>query len=181
MHIINKRFVVLTGGPGSGKTTMIDELKQRGHTASLEAGRAIIQQQAGIDGPALPWKSPALFAELMLSWELQSYETAKGTTGTVFFDRGIPDISGYLQLSNLPVPGHVKRAAEQYRYNPLTFILPPWEKIFEQDAERKQTFEEAVRTYHAMMKAYGDYGYDLIEVPRLPTHLRADFILKHLS
>lgn len=181
MHILNEQFVVLTGGPGSGKTTLIEELKQRGHTAPVEAGRAIIQQQIDIEGPALPWKDPALFSELMLCWELRSYEIAKGMDGMIFFDRGIPDIAGYLQLSKLSVPPHVKSAAEQYRYNPLAFILPPWEEIFEQDRERKQTFGEAVRTYHAMVKAYGHYGYDLIEVPRLAVEQRADFILEHLS
>lgn len=181
MHILNERFVVLTGGPGSGKTTLIEELKQRGHTASVEAGRAIIQQQITIEGPALPWKDPACFAELMLSWELRSYGIAKGVEGTIFFDRGIPDIAGYLQLSKLPVPTHVIKAAEHYRYNPLAFILPPWDEIFEQDTERKQTFEVAVQTYHAMEKAYGHFGYDLIEVPRLPVSHRADFILEHLS
>ncbi|MHC1548490.1 AAA family ATPase [Phyllobacterium sp. K27] len=181
MHIVNESFVVLTGGPGSGKTTLIEELKQRTHAASVEAGRAIIQHQMSIRGPALPWKDPALFAELMLSWELRSYDIAKDMEGTVFFDRGIPDVAGYLQLSKLPVPTHVKEAGEQYRYNPLAFILPPWEEIFEQDKERKQTFEDAIQTYHAMVKAYGDYGYDLIEVPRLPAGQRADFILEHLS
>ncbi|MET3647377.1 AAA family ATPase [Phyllobacterium ifriqiyense] len=181
MHILNERFVVLTGGPGSGKTTLIEELKQRGHAASVEAGRAIIQQQTSIEGPALPWKDPALFSELMLCWELRSYEIAQEVDGMIFFDRGIPDIAGYLQLSQLAVPAHVQNAAEQYRYNPLAFILSPWEEIFEQDRERKQTFAEAVRTYHAMVKAYGHLGYDLIEVPRLPASHRADFILEHLS
>jgi predicted ATPase len=33
---------VLTGGPGSGKTTLIEALARAGHAASLEAGRAIL-------------------------------------------------------------------------------------------------------------------------------------------
>jgi predicted ATPase len=181
MHIFNERFIILTGGPGSGKTTLIDELRQFGHMASIEAGRAIIQQHVSVDGPALPWNDPSLFAELMLSWELRSYEIASAAEGLVFFDRGVPDITGYLQLSGLSVPPHIRKAAEYYRYNPLVFILPPWEEIFGQDSERKQSLEEAARTYHAMVKAYGDYGYDLIEVPRLTPKQRADFILEHLE
>ncbi|MEP7454712.1 AAA family ATPase [Phyllobacterium sp. SB3] len=181
MRILNERFVVLTGGPGSGKTTIINELNRRGYTSSVEAGRGIIQQHVSIEGPALPWNDPALFAELMLSWELRSYEMARENEGIVFFDRGVPDITGYLRLSNISVPSHMSAAADHYRYNPLVFILPPWEEIFEQDTERKQTLDEAAQTYHAMVKAYDDYGYDLIEVPRLTPEKRGDFILEHLE
>lgn len=178
---INERFVILTGGPGSGKTTLIEALKRRGHAASVEAGRAIIRQHLSIDGPALPWKDPSLFAELMLSWELRSYEMAQSFSGTVFFDRGVPDIAGYLRLSGMSVPDHVHQAAQLHRYNPQVFILPPWAEIFHEDRERKQTFDEARRTYHAMVHAYGDYGYELIEVASLPVSERADLILAQLG
>ena len=42
------RFHVLTGGPGSGKTTLIEALRRAGHACSVEAGRAIIQDQVAI-------------------------------------------------------------------------------------------------------------------------------------
>ena len=62
-----ERFHVITGGPGSGKTSLIDALARAGHAHTVEAGRAIIQDQRAIDGPALPWRDPLAFAELMLS------------------------------------------------------------------------------------------------------------------
>jgi predicted ATPase len=34
---------VITGGPGSGKSTLIDALERAGFARSIEAGRAIIQ------------------------------------------------------------------------------------------------------------------------------------------
>ena len=138
----------------------------------MEAGRAIIQHNLTIDGAALPWKDPALFADLILSWELRSYDMASQNQNIVFFDRGLPDLIGYLQLSGIPVPDHFQRAAQLYRYNDHVFILPPWPEIYGQDAERKQTLDEAERTYHAMVKAYGDAGYDLSPTagPEVSTH-----------
>lgn len=100
------RFIVITGGPGSGKTTLLDALRESGHSAMPEAGRNIIRAQQAVDGPALPWRDPALFAELMLSWDMRSYEEAGQKSGTLFFDRGIPDTIGYLRLTSLPVPAH---------------------------------------------------------------------------
>lgn len=49
------RFFVLTGGPGSGKTTLIEALRSAGFATSVEAGRGIIRDQLAIGGPALPW------------------------------------------------------------------------------------------------------------------------------
>lgn len=92
------RFMVLTGGPGSGKSTLIDALQNAGYARSMEAGRGVIQDQIAIDGQALPWRDQVAFAELMLSWEMRSYHIAKHASGPVFFDRGVPDVVGYLRL-----------------------------------------------------------------------------------
>jgi predicted ATPase len=82
-----------------------------------EAGRAIIQDQLAIGGEALPWSDRRAFAELMLSWEIRSYRTALKLSGPVIFDRGVPDVIGYLRLSGLPIPSHVDRAAQMFRYH----------------------------------------------------------------
>lgn len=171
------RFFVLTGGPGSGKTTLIEALRQAGFATSVEAGRGIIRDQSAIDGAALPWRGRALFAELMLSWEMRSYQVAREQAGPVFFDRGVPDISGYLRLSGLPVPEHVGAAANRFRYNPRVFVAPPWPEIFAQDEERKQTLDEAERTYHALIGVYTELGYELVPLPLAPVEERLRFVL----
>lgn len=48
----------------------------------------------------------------------------------------------------------------QYRYNKIAFILPPWEEIYETDSERKQDFDIAIETYQVMKKTYNDIRYD---------------------
>jgi len=175
------RYFVLTGGPGSGKTTLIDALRAAGHSTAPEAGRGIIQHQTAISGPALPWHDPALFAELMLAWEMRSHEAARTEAGPVFFDRGVPDVIGYLRLTGLPVPAHVEKAAERFRYNRKVFILPPWPEIFRQDAERRQDLDEARRTYDAMVETYTTCGYKLIEVPCGPVEGRLRFVADQVA
>jgi energy-coupling factor transporter ATP-binding protein EcfA2 len=104
-----QRLFVVTGGPGSGKTTLIDALAQAGCARSIEAGRGVIQDQVAIAGPALPWRDPQAFAELMLCWEMRSYHLTQEQAGPVFFDRGMPDVIGYLRMLGLPVPHHMNR------------------------------------------------------------------------
>lgn len=176
----NERRFVLTGGPGAGKTTLLAALAAAGHAVAPEAGRAIIRDQLAIDGPALPWRDRALFAELMLNFDLRSYHEAQATEAPVFFDRGVPDSIGYLRLCGLPVPEHFDRAARAFRYARIVFAAPPWREIYAQDAERKQDFAEAERTYAAVTAAYREHGYDLVELPRADVETRAAFVLERV-
>ena len=93
------RFTIITGGPGAGKTSLIQELRRRGFAGTHEAGRAIIRDQTLIGGRALHSGDAALFAELMLAWEMRSYRIAEDdAAAAVFFDRGIPELTGYLRM-----------------------------------------------------------------------------------
>ncbi|AZO29508.1 MULTISPECIES: AAA family ATPase [unclassified Mesorhizobium] len=171
------RFIVLTGGPGSGKTTLIEALKAAGFATAPEAGRDIIRDQVAIGGAALPWQDRTLFADLMLSWELRSWHAAHAEPGPVFFDRGAPDTIGYLRLCGLPVPDHVTSAAEKFRYARRVFIAPPWPEIFAQDEERKQTLDEAERTFQSVTSVYAELGYELVPLPLAPVEERLRFVL----
>lgn len=175
------RFFVLTGGPGSGKSSLIDALERLGYRRSVEAGRSIIQDQVEIGGQALPWADRALFAELMLSWEMRSYRLAQEHPGSIFFDRGVPDVIGYLRLIGLPVPPHMTKAAQEFRYSRTVFIAPPWKEIFHPDQQRKQDFDEAVRTYESLASTYREYDYELVELPRLSVEERVQFLLQTIS
>ncbi len=175
------RLFVITGGPGSGKSTLVEALAARGLCTMPEAGRAIIQDQVAIGGEALPWSDRRVFAELMLSWEMRSYRQALRVSGPVIFDRGVPDVLGYLRLSNLPIPSHVERAAHMFRYHPRVFIAPPWKEIFELDAERKQSFEEAQATYEAMVETYSGLGYELVPLALEPVEERVRLVLASIG
>jgi predicted ATPase len=142
----------------------------------VEASRAVIQHAADL-GEEHPWRDPREFALRMLEWDIRSYRKAEDQ-GPVFFDRGIPDIAGYLTLVGRPMNGDVDRAARTMRYNRTVFLAPPWKKIYRQDAERTQTFQEAEATCWALAAAYRAYGYELVELPKTAVEERVDFVLE---
>ncbi|SEW51665.1 AAA family ATPase [Chitinophaga arvensicola] len=174
---INDQFFILTGGPGMGKTAVIAALRERGHITVPETGRHIIRQQVAAGGHALPWDDRAAFAQLMFEQSVADYQANREQTAPVFFDRGIADTIGYLELCGLPVPEDMLRIARSWRFNKKVFLAPPWQAIYEQDTERKQSFAEAVATCECMISIYRRLDYKLIYLPESTVAARADFIM----
>lgn len=172
---------VVTGGPGSGKSTLIDALAAAGVATSPEVGRRIIREQRATGGTALPWDDEAAFAELMLAGELAAHAAALARDTTVVLDRGVPDVVGFLRVSGLSVPPAIDAAARDTRYNPRVFLAPFWADIYAHDAERRQAPEVAARTEAIMRDTYAGYGYTLVELPRAPVAERVAFVLAHLE
>ena len=177
MHASHNRFFVLTGGPGAGKTTLIEALKARGFATTVEAGRSVIREEVEHGGDALPWVDRGRFAERMFERELRSYRQAERQDGQVFFDRGLPDTIGYLRLEGLEVPVRMEEEAWRLRYNGRVFVAPPWKEIYGRDEERRQDWEVAVRTHAVMVETYTELGYELIELPLVSVAQRAAFVL----
>jgi predicted ATPase len=113
----------------------------------------------------------------MLSWEMRSYRSALKLRGPVFFDRGVPDVVGYLRVSGVPVPTHIERAAQMFRYHGRVFVAPPWQETSAQDSERKQSFQEARATCEAMIGTYSTLGYELVRLPLGSVEERVKFVL----
>jgi predicted ATPase len=179
--IIKNNFFILTGGPGSGKSSVLEQLKKRGYQTVDEVGRKIIKEQADIGGNLTHTGDRVGFRDLMLNYSLRDFKAHMNTTAPVFFDRGIPDLVGYSTLIDTPVGSTLLKAVEGNRYNQHVFIFPPWEDIYGHDEERKQDFQEAVDTYSCLKKAYMHYGYELIELPKTDINARVKFIINSIA
>ncbi|WP_373960101.1 AAA family ATPase [Vibrio gigantis] len=174
-------LIVFTGGPGSGKTSVIDALKNQGYRCAPEVGRKVIQQQVEQQGSALPWSDKVAFRDEMVREELANYQAFQASNLPVFFDRSIVDSYGYSLLETLPIPQFLLNSCNELEYNSKVFIFPPWDSIFVNDQERKQDFEEAVATYEKMVEAYTRFGYQLVEVPKSSVEERVEFILNSIN
>ncbi len=180
MRIDRNNFHIFTGGPGSGKTSVIKALAARGYVCVAEVGRQIICEQALIGGDAHHGGDRLKYRELMLSRSIYTFNAVEEREKPVFLDRGIPDLVGYGTLIGVETPPHILKAATLFRAHKQVFIMPPWREIFAQDAERKQDFVEAHETWRVMAKTYPPLGYELIEVPRMCISDRVDFILARI-
>ncbi|TOH91902.1 ATP-binding protein, partial [Vibrio parahaemolyticus] len=86
---LNNR-IIFTGGPGSGKTSVIDLLCHMGYQSAPEVGRKVIQAQVKSKGRALPWLDKTAFRDEMILEEINNYENF-GDAEITFYDRSIID------------------------------------------------------------------------------------------
>jgi len=178
----NRSFVI-TGGPGVGKTTLLEELQRRFFTCIPEVAREIIKEQVAIQGFALPWKNKELYLQMMFDRSVDSYLTANNSNNRslIFFDRGIPDSITYAKIIGFEKTEAMEYDARFYRYNRNIFFLSPWQDIYKTDDERKQSWEEAVISSELNAKMYRRFNYTLIDVPKDSPEKRADFILTWIA
>ncbi len=167
--------VVITGAPGAGKSTLLAELTRRGITTVPEAARIILRQPHGM---ALRADDPRGFARAMLDADLDAFDRVK--TGLTVHDRGFPDIAGFLHLEGLRADRALEQACRDLRYAAV-FRAPPWRDIYLGDAQRIQTWDEAVASDAAVTAAWRAYGYEPIDLPKVDTAARADFLLGRLA
>jgi predicted ATPase len=173
------RKVVVTGGPGAGKTVLLDELERRGHPHAPESAREIIRERLAQGLPPRP--APADFAHEILRRDIEQYRNARAGDGLLFFDRSILDALGMLdQLGVISAPER-DRYLTEYPYHRQVFLLPPWEAIYQMDSERDQTFAQSVRVHDSLRQWYLRCGYEIVSVPPGPVVDRCDQVLESLE
>jgi predicted ATPase len=175
--ITKTNYVVISGCSGGGKSTILSELVRRDYSVVLEPGRQIVKEQHAIEGDALPWINLQKFLDLALSRYLYQFNSQAQTDQLIFFDRGIIDA---VQLDSSQ-PSYFQNAANNFRYNRLVFLVPPWPEIFANDAERKHDFASAVKEFDELIIKYKKFGYETVLIPKVSVEERVDFILQKLE
>jgi len=178
---VSKEIVVVIGGPGSGKTTVINGLVNKGYTCYPEISREVIHeaQKQGIEQLFL--ENPLLFSELLLEGRKKQYRNALAEPADiVFIDRGIPDVLAYMHYIGDTYPAAFDSACLEHKYTKI-FFLPPWQEIYTSDEARYENFEQAQLIAGHLRETYEKYGYSLIEVPKDSPDNRILFILGNLS
>lgn len=172
-----QNFFVITGGPCSGKTTLVHALKKEGYGGIEEVARPLLRKEKNGKDNLVAYKNSLPFLEVELQKSLANYERAQQENKAVtFFDRGIPDIIAYARLCNVPISILLHQAALINRYNKTVFIAPPWRAIYCTDPERTESYEESVRIFHTITEVYKEYGYTLVELPQSTIQERVQFV-----
>ncbi len=171
----NLRFVI-TGGPGAGKTTILQALAERGYLSAAESARAIIRER--LASGLRPRPPLAQFGNEILQRDIARYRETRVTDYPVFFDRGIVDALCILAQQHAIALGRQKRMSGRFLITKLcclcllgkTFIVPTLSEI--------RPLSESVQICEGLRQWYARWDYKTIEVPRTAIDQRVNFILQ---
>jgi len=170
-------WYVITGGPSSGKTTIIEELSKLGYIIYPEAARVFINQEIAKDKSLKEIRNnEAEFQRKVLKIKIAVEKTAPKDK-TVFFDRAIPDSIAYYQIYGLGRK-EVLKFCQSKKYKKIFFLeqLP-----FEKDYARVEN-EETIKKIKKLLKEnYKNLGYEVINIPAMSIKDRIQKILSEIS
>ena len=170
-------WYVITGGPGSGKTTTVNLLKERGYITTFEHARHYLDTQR-LKGRTIAdvRKQQAAFQLGVLYMQIEQ-ENQISPDVQVFLDRAIPDALAYYRFLNLPQDEKLTEALLTVSYKKV-FVLDCLPLV--KDYARTEDMEAQKKIHALLLEVYKSLGFPVIQVPVLKPEERVDFILKNL-
>ena len=172
-------FYIITGGPGGGKTSILENLALRGYNYIPETARQIIKGR--LSKGFSPRPDPMVFAQQIFDQDWKNYLSNSNLSSLLFFDRSFMDSACMLFESNADSYYKIRDTHLVNRYNRKVFITPPWKEIYRNDHERDQSFEQSIEVYEKLEKWYRKHGYEMVVLPKDTIETRAKFILSQVA
>lgn len=172
-------WYVLTGGPSTGKTSLLAELEKKGFKTIQEAARTVIDRALvnGITADVLRTDERSFQNEVARLKE--TLEKELNPKQNVFLDRGMHDSLAYMRHYGFQTDSWFEKLMEDSSYRKV-FLLEPVGK-FDKDYARTEDegFVDSIHKY--LYETYAEFGMKPIIVKAASLKDRLNFILNHVD
>ncbi len=169
---------VITGAPGTGKTTLVESLAHVGEIVGEPARELIAEHRAATGEPSLDG-SPEQFVERLISRSIEKFDAARDADVAIY-DRGLPDCVAYANGFDVDTAAAFTAAAGR-RYSDPVFVVPPWEAIYTVDDMRRATFAQVTAFHDELVATCEAFGYELVELPMASVAYRVQVVTRFLE
>lgn len=176
-NTIQTNWYVITGGPSTGKTTIIDLLQKSGYNTTIEHARHYIDTMRD-EGNSVEEirRNKRKFQLGVLDMQI-AQEASLNKDDIVFLDRAIPDALAYYRFLQLDYDENLKEAIKEVSYKKI-FILD--RLPFTQDYARTENENDQQVIHQLIIDVYHDLGFPIVFVPVLPPLERVQYLLNNL-
>jgi predicted ATPase len=177
MSSIETRWVVITGPPSSGKSTLLALFTEAGEQTSADSTRRLISDVVASGRDAEEFRFADDFQPRVLE-AMAAAEARLDPAERTFLEYALPCNIAFHRTENRSLTPGLAEAAERYRYDEV-FILDPVGWQF--DAERVEGEEYQSAVHQHMYDVYRELGYDPIPIPGVSPTKRHDLVRGHLK
>lgn len=172
--------LIITGGPGTGKSSVLEILRSRGIRCENEIARQVIHEQMLLQSDLVPWLNLLEYSKLVFEKIARVAKNADQYPLTVF-DRSTIDVIAYLRHGGIDVPDYMKAQTDRLGYHRLVFFTPFWPEIYLNDTERKETGEIAEEISRFLKETYEFCGFEVLELPKVSAPERSIIISNYIE
>lgn len=178
-----QRRYIITGGPGSGKTSIINDLAKRGYLVAQEAATDVIEEglQQNLEDP---WMADDYHIKISSLMAKRQKEIGNSPKDIVFFDRGHLDGITYILLQRRKLPqqvvDYVQSTIDEGFFDKTVFFIENL-GVCEQASNRTETLEEALAKSRQIKQNYLALGYEVIDIPPDTIEQRSESIIRHVQ
>ncbi len=166
------RWVVLTGPPSSGKTTLLNLFANAGERTSADSTRQLISDVVKSGRTANEFRFADDFQPRVLD-AMAAAEARLDPDELTVLEYALPCNIAFHRTEGRPLTPGLADAAVRYRYADV-FILDPvgWQS----DAERVEGEEYQAHVHAHLFDVYRELGYDPVKVPAMSAAERFDLV-----
>ena len=176
--VAQTNWYVITGGPSSGKSTVIRALKDMGYKTTIELARHYIDLQR-MNGRSTEEirANQRQFQHKVLNLQID-LERRLDPKEQIFFDRALPDEVAYYEYFKLEPDEKLVEYLKTASYKKIFVmdLLP-----LDSDYARTEDREAQIDLHNRIIDVYKKRGEPIVFVPVLPVKERVQFVLEHLD
>ncbi len=173
---VENKWVVITGPPSSGKTTLVNLFADAGEKTSADSTRQLIAAVTASGRDAEEFRFADDFQPRVLE-AMMAAEDLLDPNDRVFVEYALPCNIAFHRTEGLELTPGLAEGAVRSRYAAV-FILDPvgWEN----DEQRVEDAEYQAAVHQHMFDVYRELGYDPIAVPPVTPDERQAFVQQHI-